>query len=89
MLKKANLLICLCILISSPAFSQELESNEVLEVPSGWWQIPQAPVIFTFGGYVKADIIYDFDAIDSADLMPRNNFRPTQPLNDRKVYASK
>ncbi len=24
-----------------------------------------------------------------ADLMPRNNYRPTQPLNDRKVYASK
>lgn len=24
-----------------------------------------------------------------ADLMPRNNFRPTQPLNDRKVYLSK
>ncbi len=23
-----------------------------------------------------------------ADLMPRNNFRPTQPLNDRKVYLS-
>ena len=23
-----------------------------------------------------------------ADLMPRNNFRPTQPLNDRKVYIS-
>lgn len=24
-----------------------------------------------------------------ADLMPRNNFRPTQPLNDRIVYSSK
>ena len=24
-----------------------------------------------------------------ADLMPRNNFRPTQPLNERKVYESK
>jgi len=24
-----------------------------------------------------------------ADLMPRNNYRPTQPLNDRKVYLSK
>ncbi|MBV1888002.1 MAG: carbonic anhydrase family protein, partial [Urechidicola sp.] len=24
-----------------------------------------------------------------ADLMPRNNFRPTQPLNDREVYLSK
>ncbi len=23
-----------------------------------------------------------------ADLMPRNNFRPTQPLNERKVYLS-
>lgn len=23
-----------------------------------------------------------------ADLMPRNNYRPTQPLNDRKVYLS-
>ena len=68
MLKKANLVICLCILISSPAFSQELESNEVLEVPSGWWQIPQTPVIFTFGGYVKTDMIHDFDAIGSPDF---------------------
>ena len=38
----------------------------------------------------KDDIIASPAQIKAmADLMPVNNFRPTQPLNDRKVYLSK
>jgi hypothetical protein len=49
-------------------FSQDTTSEEAPDLPAGWWQIPQTPVIFTFGGYVKTDMIHDFDAIGSPDF---------------------
>jgi hypothetical protein len=49
-------------------YSQEKESTTEAELPVGWWQIPKSPVIFTFGGYVKADLIHDFNPIGSPDF---------------------
>ncbi len=67
-MKKTTLSLSVCILLGTAAFSQEPATTEVPELPAGWWQIPQTPVIFTFGGYVKTDMIHDFDAIGSPDF---------------------
>jgi len=66
-MKKTTLFLIACMLFGTAMFSQEQEPAEVPELPAGWWQIPKTPVIFTFGGYVKTDIIHDFDPIDSPD----------------------
>lgn len=66
-MKKTTLSLLGCILLSTTTFSQESLPKDVLEIPPGWWQIPQTPVMFTFGGYVKMDMIHDFDAIGSPD----------------------
>ncbi len=67
-MKKTTLSLLVLILLGTTAFSQESIPTEVPDVPAGWWQIPQTPVIFTFGGYVKTDMIHDFDAIGSPDF---------------------
>jgi hypothetical protein len=37
-------------------------------LPKGWWHIPKSDVRFKFGGYVKADLIHDFNPIGSPDF---------------------
>ena len=37
------------------------------EVPAGWWEIPKTTVRMKIGGYVKFDLIHDFDPIGSPD----------------------
>lgn len=66
-MKKTITFLVACILFGTATFSQEQESTEITDLPAGWWQIPKTPVIFTFGGYVKADMIHDFDPIGSPD----------------------
>ncbi len=45
------------------------QGNEVLnEPPPGWWQIPNTDIQAKIGGYVKLDIIHDFDPIGSPDF---------------------
>ena len=48
------------------ANSQDVTDLPV-EVPPGWWQIPKTPVRMKIGGYVKFDLIHDFDPIGSPD----------------------
>ncbi len=37
-------------------------------LPKGWWHIPKTDVRFKWGGYVKADIMHDFNPIGSPDF---------------------
>ncbi|MDN3723560.1 DcaP family trimeric outer membrane transporter [Aequorivita sp. SDUM287046] len=67
-MKINTLFLIICLLAGTTIFSQEEQAPQISELPAGWWQIPKTPVIFTFGGYVKTDLIHDFDAIDSPDF---------------------
>jgi len=42
-------------------------ATDAPEVPPGWWEIPKTPIRMKIGGYVKLDIIHDFDPIGSPD----------------------
>jgi hypothetical protein len=37
------------------------------EIPPGWWEIPKTNTRMKIGGYVKFDLIHDFDPIASPD----------------------
>lgn len=56
------------LLLSTSVFSQQVTTTTDSVLPPGWWQLPKSPVIMTFGGYVKTDLIHDFDPIDSPDF---------------------
>jgi hypothetical protein len=58
----ASTLICLCI---SFLFGQD---SPPPELPPGWWMIPKTSTKFKLGGYVKLDMIHDFDPIGSPDF---------------------
>ena len=40
----------------------------VEEIPPGWWEIPKTNTRMKIGGYVKFDLIHDFDPIASPDF---------------------
>src|SRR5687767_3293685 len=44
------------------------ENAQVEELPPGWLQIPKTPVRLKIGGYVKFDLIHDFNPINSPDF---------------------
>lgn len=67
-MKNSILFLNLYLLLATAAFPQNQVASAEDELPAGWWKIPKTPVIFTFGGYVKADMIYDFDPIGSPDF---------------------
>lgn len=56
----------LCCLITSQLFAQT-HSTHTDSLPKGWWTIPKTDVRFKVGGYVKADLIHDFNPIGSPD----------------------
>lgn len=56
------LLIC----IGLTAIAQE-KVQPVQEVPPGWWLIPKTTTQVKVGGYVKFDLIHDFNPIGSPD----------------------
>lgn len=37
-------------------------------LPKGWWYIPKTDIRFKVGGYLKADLIHDFNPIGSPDF---------------------
>ncbi|MBD3748769.1 MAG: porin [Sphingobacteriales bacterium] len=83
---KNFILILLCsLLFATNVLSQEENSKTKTQLPTGWWQIPNSPVIFTFGGYVKADMLHDFDAIGSPDYFDIS----TIPVDGRKSEATR
>jgi hypothetical protein len=60
------LLIGVMVLYSIRLEAQENEPVE--ELPPGWLQIPKTPVRLKIGGYVKFDLIHDFNPINSPDF---------------------
>lgn len=48
-------------------FAQTASTTEPEEAPPGWWQIPKTKTILKIGGYVKFDLIHDFNPIGSPD----------------------
>jgi len=63
-------LFCLGILIAAIGTSHGQPGSEEnpQEPPPGFWQIPKTQFIFKVGGYVKLDVIHDFDPIGSPDF---------------------
>jgi DcaP outer membrane protein len=59
-------LLLIAIIKVTPTHAQESKVEE--ELPPGWIAIPKTPVKFKIGGYVKFDLIHDFDPINSPDF---------------------
>lgn len=59
-------LFLIAIIKLTPADAQENKIEEKL--PPGWIAIPETSVKFKIGGYVKVDLIHDFDPINSPDF---------------------
>lgn len=49
------------------SFAQIAPAEEPTDTPPGWWQIPKTKTILKIGGYVKFDLIHDFNPIGSPD----------------------
>lgn len=49
----------------TPGVAQQTDTTAL---PKGWWHIPKTDVRFKIGGYVKADVIHDFNPIGSPDF---------------------
>jgi hypothetical protein len=67
-MKRTILFLTLAMLLGTVALAQTQENSSADELPPGWWKIPKSSVIFTFGGYVKTDMIHDFNPIGSPDF---------------------
>ncbi len=67
-MRTISVLLFSYLLFGTNAFAQNRESITTNELPTGWWKIPETSVIYTFGGYVKTDMIHDFDPIGSPDF---------------------
>ncbi|HEY3404983.1 MAG TPA: DcaP family trimeric outer membrane transporter [Ohtaekwangia sp.] len=64
-------LICILILILSglsvTVYAQDAP-GETIDPPPGWWLIPKTKTQLKIGGYVKFDMIHDFNPIASPDF---------------------
>ncbi|OOG76199.1 DcaP family trimeric outer membrane transporter [Algoriphagus sp. A40] len=63
---KSVLILALTLILGVQASGQEA-SKAPEEVPPGWWTIPKTSTRFKLGGYVKLDLIHDFNPIGSPD----------------------
>jgi hypothetical protein len=48
--------------------SAQVPAEAPEEIPPGWWQIPKTTTRMKIGGYIKFDLIHDFDPIASPDF---------------------
>ncbi len=55
-------MVLLFSLVLGQARSQDEKAEEL---PAGWWKIPKSEARITLGGYVKFDLIHDFNPINS------------------------
>ena len=62
-----KLLICCVLLMHTLMIFGQSEVHKD-SLPKGWWYIPKTQVRFKVGGYVKADLIHDFNPIASPDF---------------------
>ncbi|MEP3389791.1 MAG: DcaP family trimeric outer membrane transporter [Reichenbachiella sp.] len=46
----------------------QASSSDKDELPPGWWMLPKTSTQFKIGGYVKLDMIHDFNPIGSTDF---------------------
>ncbi|HEX6891725.1 MAG TPA: DcaP family trimeric outer membrane transporter [Chryseolinea sp.] len=60
------LLIGVMVVSSISVNAQQTEQAE--ELPPGWLQVPKTPFRLKIGGYVKFDLIHDFNPINSPDF---------------------
>jgi hypothetical protein len=63
---KYVLILALTLIVCVQASGQEAAKTPE-EVPPGWWAIPKTSTRFKIGGYVKLDLIHDFNPIGSPD----------------------
>lgn len=54
-------------LLGSVLAHAQIETKSSAEVPPGWWEIPKTTTLMKIGGYVKFDLIHDFNPIGSPD----------------------
>jgi hypothetical protein len=66
-MKRLLLLITVICLSTELARGQTSEENQG-DVPPGWWEVPKTKTRIKLGGYVKFDLIHDFNAIESPDF---------------------
>ena len=66
-LKSIGLCLAMALLACAPVTGQQT-SDTPADPPPGWWQIPKTSSRFKIGGYVKLDIIHDFNPINSPDF---------------------
>lgn len=60
-------LLIVAFVISSMIHVNAQTTPDAEELPSGWWLISKTNTQFKIGGYVKFDMIHDFDPIGSTD----------------------
>ena len=63
---KSIFIVALTLIVCVQANGQVV-TDAPAEVPPGWWEIPKTSVRMKIGGYVKFDLIHDFDPIGSPD----------------------
>lgn len=59
---KTPLLLCTLLLL---VFTKLHAASHPDSIPPGWWKLPGKSGFIHFGGYVKADLIHDFNPINS------------------------
>lgn len=68
-MKMKSIGLCLAMaLIACVPLSGQQTTETPADPPPGWWQIPKTTSRFKIGGYVKLDIIHDFNPINSPDF---------------------
>lgn len=55
------------LLVAETAYGQQT-SETAEELPPGWWHVPKTKSQLKFGGYLKFDLIHDFNPIASPDF---------------------
>jgi hypothetical protein len=63
-----SIILLLGVMVLSSIHVDAQENTTVEELPPGWLQIPKTPVRLKIGGYVKFDLIHDFNPIGSPDF---------------------
>jgi len=59
--------VLLALAVITESYSQSEDQSDS-ELPPGWWKLPKTNTQFKIGGYVKLDMIHDFDPIGSPDF---------------------
>lgn len=57
--------ICFIALLATSCLPLKAQEKQATDVPAGWWKIPKSEARITLGGYVKFDLIHDFNPINS------------------------